>query len=153
MSSALEITVLSPALAGLQARIRDVAAGMADTRPLLDALGAELVSQAQRRISEEKESPEGRAWLPWSRDYAETRHGGQSLLQSENSLLESLQQAVYPDRVVAGSNLVYAAAQQFGFPERDLPPRPYLGVSAANEADLLAVAEEFASAHLRRAFG
>ena len=153
MSAALEVSVLSPALAGLQARIRDVAAGMGNTEPLLEALGAELVSQMQRRVADEKQAPDGRQWESWSDAYAQTRHGNQSLLQSEGSLLDSLQHQVSPQLAVAGSNLVYAAAKQFGFPERNLPARPYAGISAANEADLLAIAEEFASAHLRRAFG
>ena len=153
MSAAFEVTVLSPALAGLQARIRDLAAGMSDTRPLLDALGAELVSQMQRRIADEKEAPGGQAWEPWSEDYARTRHGGQSLLQGEGSLLDSLQHAVSPSLVMAGSNLIYAAAQQFGFPDRNLPARPYAGISAANEAELLSIAEQFASAQLQGASG
>lgn len=153
MSAALEISVLSTGLEGLQARVRMVAAGMADTRPLLEALGAELVSQSHRRIADEKQAPDGSAWPAWSEDYARTRHAGQSLLRADGGLLDSLLWAVSPDRVEAGSNLVYAAAQQFGLPERSVPGRAYLGVSDADAEALLEIAMRFADAHLRRHFG
>ena len=156
MSAALEVTVLSPALAGLERSVRLVAAGMAETEPLLEALGAELVSQAQRRIADEKEAPDGSGWAPWSEGYAPTRHAGQSLLEADGGLLGSLQSAVSPARVEAGSNLAYAALQQFGG-TAGMPPGPaavkaraYLGLSAGNEAELLAIVIQFADAHLRR---
>ena len=159
MSAALEISVLSPELAGLEARIRAVAAGLGDTRPLLEALGAELESQTKRRIAEEKTSPIGESWPDWDPDYAKTRHSGQSLLQADGGLLDSVLSVVHPDLVETGSNLVYAALHQFGGTS-DMPPgpraveaRPWAGVSPENEADLEAIVMQFAGAHLRRQFG
>ncbi len=52
--------------------------GDMDTRPLMDELGAAVVSQTQRRIDSEKTDPDGVAWEPWSDSYAATRHQGQA---------------------------------------------------------------------------
>lgn len=117
----------------------------ADLRPLLDALGAEVETQTRRRISEEKTSPDGTPWTPWSESYAATRHGGQSLLQSEGHLRDSIQYQLLSDNeaeVAAGSNLAYAAIHQFGGEEvgKNVPARPYLGLSDADVDDLAAVA-------------
>ena len=150
MSAALEITVLSPALDGLEARIRNLAAGLGDTRPLLEALGAEVESQVRRRIESERTSPIGEPWPAWSDDYAETRHRGHKLLRAEGGLLDSIQSAVRPHLVETGSNLVYAALHQFGGEPgmapgpAAVPAREYLGISIDNERDLDAILDEWA---------
>ncbi len=145
MSAALEISVASPALESLEARLRRLAAGMGDTEPLLEALAAEVESQTRRRIEQEKSAPDGAPWPEWSGDYAATRHGGQSLLRSEGGLLDSIQSAVSPDLAETGSNLVYAALHQLGGTAdmapgpAAVPARPWLGISADDERDLDAV--------------
>lgn len=109
---------------------------------LLDALGAEIATQAQRRIREEQSGPDGEEWPPWSERYAARRRGrGGSLLLRDGHLDDSLQHFVRPagDEVVVGSTLVYAATHQFGDPDRGIPARPFLGFSPANEDDLEAV--------------
>ena len=152
MSAALDISVESPALAGLEERIRRLAAGMADTRPLLEALGAEVESQARRRIDEGGPAPDGAPWEPWSDAYAATRRGGQRMLVGEGGLLDSIQSLVSGDIAEVGSNLVYAAIQQFGG-EPDMAPGPaaiparaWLGVSAEDAAELDALLDDHFSA-------
>lgn len=107
-----------------------------DRTRLLDAMGAIVETQTRRRIESEKESPDGQSWVDWSPRYAKTRHGGHSLLQNEGHLHDSIQFLVTGDVVEIGSNLVYAAPQQFGLEERNIPDRPYLGISADNGAEL-----------------
>ena len=142
MSAALEISVTSPALEGLQARIRRLAAGMADPSELLEAIGAELESQTRRRIESGGPDPDGEPWQPWSDAYAATRRGGQSLLRAEGGLLDSIQSLVSGDILETGSNLAYAAIQQFGGAEgmppgpRAVPARAWLGISAEDGRDL-----------------
>lgn len=104
---------------------------------LLDAIGAELESSTRRRIDEEKESPEGVPWRVWSQRYARTRDGQHSLLIGEGELLDSIQYTIDGRGFVdLGSNLVYAATHQFGDPDRNIPERPYLGVSSDDESAL-----------------
>ena len=136
-------------LARLQVRIGRL--GNLPKRQLLDAIGQEVEGQTRRRISEEKTAPDGKSWKDWSPKYARTRHGGHSLLEGEGYLLDSIQYQINPDAVEVGSNLVYAAIHQFGGDEVgiNIPARPYLGLSPDNEADIVAVVEDFLDQHLR----
>jgi len=125
-----------------------------DKRELMDSLGAEAVTQIQRRISDEKTSPDGVAWPSWSEAYAATRHAGHSLLQSENHLLQSMTHLVEltGKDVDVGSNLVYAAIQNFGGAEvgkPGLPAREFLGLSEENRMDLAMVASDWLDQHLQ----
>ena len=131
-------------------QVRGIADAMArleaiDQAELLEDLGAEGESQARRRLQEEKRSPDGTPWPAWSPAYAETRHGGQRLLQSEGDLVDSLQYAVSGLRVGIGSNLPYAARQNFGDEVigSGIPARTYLGFSADNLIDLKSVVDDF----------
>ena len=129
----------------LDRRLRELGAAIPrDFLPdLLDDLGAAAASQTQRRISEEKTAPDGAPWEPWSKRYAKTRHSGQGLLESQGDLFDSIQHAVEGDEVLVGSNLVYAATHQLGDQgtdrrgrRRNIPARPYLGISRANAREL-----------------
>jgi len=155
--TALEVRVESPELAALQARLSVLARNLSDTGPVLEALGAEVESQARRRIADEKTSPNGEPWKPWAERYAKTRHGGQSLLQGEGSLLDSIESAVSGDILEVGTRLVYGPLHQFGG-TGDMPPGPreveareFLGVSEANEADLNRILDEYFDVQLREA--
>lgn len=130
-------------LARLQGRIDRLA--NLDRTALLAGIGAEVESQTRRRIEEEKAGPDGQAWPEWSDRYARGRHGGHSLLIGEGDLLDSIRHEVTGGHVEIGSNLVYAAIQQFGGEEvgSEIPARPYLGLSPENEADVLIVVEDF----------
>ena len=110
---------------------------------LADVIGTEVESQTRRRIEEEKASPDGQKWEDWSEGYARTRHGNHSLLQNEDHLLDSIHHVVTGMELEVGSNLVYAGVHQEGSEDGTIPPRPYLGLSAEDEADVLAVVEEF----------
>lgn len=116
-----------------------------DWQGLGHAIGAELESQTRRRITEEKASPDGVPWPDWSEDYAATRHGGHSLLQGDDDLLDSVQSLVSDDQVETGSNLIYAAIHNYGGEEvgMPIPQREYLGLSDENTDDLQATVDDF----------
>lgn len=115
-------------------RKRVTEAAHADMFPLLDAIGQQQEDSARRRITQTKRSPEGKAWQPWSRDYAKTRGPQHSLLRSEGHLADSLtHQVIGGEAVDIGSNLVYAGIHLYGSedfvgPVRGgrMPARPYL---------------------------
>ena len=149
--TALEITVDSAELAALSRRLNLLSLTVSDRKGLLKAVGSELETQTRRRLSDEKEAPAGTPWPEWSDDYAATRHGGHSLLQSEGDLLDSITYEVSDDRVEVGTNLIYGAIHQFGGDEVGIPipPRPYLGLSRDNRADLEAILEDWGREALR----
>ena len=103
-----------------------------------------------------KESPDGEPWAEWSDVHAATRHAGQSLLQGEGDLLDSIQYEISGGEIRIGSPLVYAGVMQDGakrgefgqssrgpIPWGDIPGREYLGLSIENEDDLLDMVEDY----------
>ena len=117
-----------------------------DRRKLLDVIGAEVEGQVRRRIESEKAGPDGVPWPLWSERYRATRHGGHSLLEGAGyggGLLGSIDHQVDEDSVEVGTSLLYGATHQFGDDDRNIPARPYLGLSGGNEDDLLAVVEDW----------
>ena len=147
----LAIKVDSAGLDGLNERIRRLAAELGDSESLLQSLAAEIESQTRRRIADEKAAPDGTPWPGWSDAYARSRHGGHSLLQSEGSLLDSIMSAVSPGTAETGSNLVYAALQQFGGEQgmaagpAAVPAREFLGVSEQDGQELQAIVDGWVS--------
>ena len=118
-----------------------------DTSELLDGVGSAVESQVRRRIQEDQSGPDGVDWPSWSVAYAQTRHGGHSLLRSSGGLVDSIQYVVDGDRVAIGSNLVYAAIHQFGGAEAgkaEIPARPYLGLSASDLTQLEDIIDDWA---------
>ena len=140
---AIEVTGLQ----ALQQKLNQLGAVISATGPLLASMGAEAESQTRRRITDEKTAPDGTPWDPWSRDYAASRHGGNSLLEGEGDLVDSIGFEVNGGQVEIGTNLVYGAIHQLGGKDVNIhiPARPYLGVSAENEADLLAILDQWAN--------
>lgn len=135
-------------LSGLDVLRRRVGAlGKIDRRALLDVIGATVESQTRRRITDDKEAPDGNEWAAWSGGYAAKRHGGHSLLEGEGLLLGSLGYAVAlaGDQVEVGSNMIYAATHQFGDEKRNIPARPFLGLSRDDEAELDDAIDNFIS--------
>lgn len=103
---------------------------------LYQVLGSELESQTRRRIAEEKSAPDGENWDEWSEAYAARRPKRGGLLDLDGGLVESIAFEVTGDAIVVGSNLVYALVHQEGFDKKNIPARPYLGVSDENLEDL-----------------
>lgn len=126
----------------------DVTAASAKLARLNDAELAELLyvvsvlieDQTKLRIADEKTSPDGEPWAPWSARYAGTRNAKNSrrhsLLVGEGDLRDSIQSFTRGfgsgSEAVVGSPLIYAATHQFGDASRNIPARPYLGISADN---------------------
>jgi phage virion morphogenesis protein len=128
-----------------------------DRKDLLEQLAGVAESQTRKRINEEQQSPDGEPWQAWSADYAATRHGGQSLLQGEGNLVDSITSEIEGDEALIGSNLVYAAIHQHGgTPDMapgpaGIPAREYLGFSQDNLDEIEAVADRWLDKHLEAA--
>ena len=142
----------------------DIVAGLAThhgkhdrfTRQLFEQLGDMVEHQTKRRIANEKESPDGRPWPEWSKKYGAKRESHHSLLESSGDLLFAIDYQVDRTRqrveigdVKSGSNLVYLATHQFGDPKRNIPARPFLGISAKNERELLVLVDNWLARTLR----
>lgn len=149
----LQLNINMSQIKRLGARIQ--ALGNIDRSELLEGLAAEVESQTRRRLSDEKTAPDGTPWAAWTDDYAATRHGGHSLLESSGALIDSIESVASDDSVEIGSNLIYAAIHNLGGTE-DMAPAPagitarqYLGFSDDNLADLQFVVDDFIDAAIQ----
>lgn len=108
----------------------------ADPRPLLDRIGGLLADSSRERFSEGV-GPDGQSWQVSQRAALE---GGKTLVL-HGYLRDSITHTVDGAALEVGTNIVYGAIHQFGgtisFHSRggsvDLPARPYLGLSAADQ--------------------
>lgn len=109
-----------------------------------DVVGALVEDQVKRRISDEKTSPDGDAWEPWSAGYAaHLQEQGKTaglLLVLSGDLRDSIQHFTRGDDVHVGTPLVYGAIHQFGGDvgqgHQAIPARPYLGLSDENAREI-----------------
>lgn len=132
--------------------------GLADAprHELTDGIGRLVQEQTRRRIEEEKTSPAGAAW--------QANWRGSSILYETGTLSRSIDYLADNDSIMIGSGLVYArihqeggtivpkaaAALVFRLGDRwvrtgkvTMPARPYLGLSADNQADVIEAAEDW----------
>jgi phage gpG-like protein len=152
MGLGVEITVngLEAALSRL-ARLQEPLKG-----ELLEGLGALGVSQTQRRLASEKTSPQGAAWAP-------TAEGKGALFRTGAHLYDTMQHVAGGDQVRWGTGWKYAPVHQYGavikpkgkalvftlggkkvFARKvTIPARPFVGLSAANQLEMIKTAERF----------
>ncbi len=129
---------ISPALAALTRRMRD-------KRPVLEAMGLQLVSITQRAFSDESWRPA--KWAPRKGTTFGTRQGKNGktvktvvngkgieehqLLKKSGAMFHSIQvKELTNEHVMVGSDRVYAAIQQLGSRKKSgrgsgIPPRPF----------------------------
>jgi len=123
-------------------------------RKLMASLGVELEDQTKERF-ETKRSPEGTPWAEISekhRLYLEARFpGSQPPLVVGGELRDTVESQASEWTVLTGATKIYAAVHQFGWDEKNIPARPYLGIGTTDEEALVAVAEDFLESVVRRA--
>jgi phage virion morphogenesis protein len=118
-----------------------------DLEPAFRDIGEYLLISTRERFAAEQ-SPAGQPWAPLKPDYqARKPKNADKILVLEGYLENTLRYQTSPTELTFGSDRVYAAAQQYGRPEIDLPARPFLGLSVDDEREVLAILEE----HLRLA--
>jgi len=105
-------------------------------------IGEELYNVSQQAFERQADPETGEPWAPWSPDYAKSKRHGSAILHHHGDLQRSITYEAEPERVVIGSNMVYAPTHQFGaekgvwgttedgtpIPPEDIPARPFLGI-------------------------
>jgi phage virion morphogenesis protein len=107
----------------------------ADRGRLLHGIGVEMKAQTVERFDTQK-YPDGNTWKALAEKtmayYASKGLlGVRSILVGEGLLRASLTSEVQDGAwsVLVGATMEYAAVHQFGWPKKNIPARPYLGVS------------------------
>ena len=149
-------------------------AQMGDLTPVMEGIGEYLVDSTKVRFKKGT-SPDGVKWAPKSATTL-ARYGARKsnrvdtrplfgLSGVEAGLNSQIFHEAGPDRLEVGSNLVYAAVQQFGAakgqfgaysgtdkkgraysgvaPWGNIPARPFLGISPEDETNILALIADF----------
>lgn len=158
MSVRLEIEndQITPALAG-------VAEALGDPLPLFQDFGEYLVKSTTDRFPTGR-APDGSVWAQKSpvtlAAYGArktNRMDTRPLFGPSGALSSSINYEAFGDRVEWGSPMIYAAVQQFGaakgafgrtsrngpIPWGNIPARPFLGISAEDEEQLLDIVSEW----------
>lgn len=139
-------------LDGLLNRLGDLSDPMA-------LIAAQMESAAERAFDEEADPATGEPWAPLS-DVTKSRrekagHWPGAILQVKGQLAASIESDYGRDYAQVGSNKVYAPVMYFGaekgafgktkrgspIPWGDIPARPFLGLNADDEADILDILE------------
>ncbi|MGD9760375.1 MAG: phage virion morphogenesis protein [Comamonas sp.] len=139
-------------LDGLLNRLDDLSAPMA-------LIAAQMESAAERAFDEEADPATGEPWADLS-DVTKARrekagHWPGSILQVKGQLAASIESDYGKDFAQVGSNKVYAPVMFFGaekgafgknkrggpIPWGNIPARPFLGLNADDEADILDILE------------
>lgn len=144
-------------------RLRHLLKATNDLTPLMREIGPLLEGAAQRAFAEER-APDGGGWARLSevtialREKAGRWPGKK--LQASGELAQSISWLATTDSVTVGTNVIYAAVQQFGAKKRefkgkapwgDIPPRPFLGVSDDNRDDIRELVVQYVLATFGRA--
>lgn len=139
MSSPIEIDISE--LLKVEKAFQRVAKSEVTT--LLSDIGSLLEDSARERVYDTKESPEGAPWADWSERYALTRGPQHSFLYGKGDLLDSLTHQVSGDVLEVGATREYAATHQYGDEDRNIPARPYLGISEEDKDDIISIVGEW----------
>ena len=86
-----------------------------DLRPAFDSIGRMLMASTDMRF-ERAVDPDGIPWTPLARSTArrKAKAGRERMLQWSGALRRSITRQVGANSVTVGTNLIYAAIQQFG---------------------------------------
>ena len=133
----------------LSAILNHSALSSTDRMKLMKGLGTEIVEQSRSRILETQEDPDGNKW----QDYADSTLRGLkakglekvvSLLNRSGMLDRSIKVRQSGQwSVLVGSDREYAGVHQWGYKQKNIPARPYLGLSTDNIEDLNELAQQW----------
>ena len=142
----------------LRRQLGDLIGALTNPEPALRAIGEELQRTTQDRFDPgQKKAPDN---TPWARnsDVTIARKGRDNPLYERGILQGGIRyQVLGTSGVEVGTNLVYGAAHQFGMvkgyagrtrrgapiPWGNIPARPYLGLSSADESEIIRILREY----------
>ena len=88
-------------------------------------------------------SPDGQAWLPLSDAYRNTKPKNKDKILILDGYLKNLYYQVNGNGLELGTDEKYAATQQFGDPSRNIPARPFLGISQDDKEEIIDILRRY----------
>lgn len=149
--SAGVVTIQDDELKALSSRLKEMALKPADRKQLLHDIGVEMEAQTKERF-QTKTSPDGDDWseiAQSTKDFYRKKYGsenpGKGTLWRLSSvpMIDTVTSEVSSWSVLVGATKVYAAVHQYGWRERNIPARPYLGLSNDDKVDIIGIINTF----------
>lgn len=139
--------------ADMRAKLDALIARMADAEPFYANVGEHLITISIPSRFENEEAPDGSKWQGLS-DVTKMRdetseYSRSGILWVSGALKQSFNRQADSTSVRVGSDLPYAAIQHFGgetkgyMKDAVIPARPILGLSADDETEIFAIAEDW----------
>lgn len=105
--------------------VRDIEDGLGE---YVEAVYEATLKQILKNMASGKDAM-GRSWTPLQPETVAAK-GSSTPLVDEGDLMDSIERDSYVDTkvpvAVFSSKLAYAGTHEFGFPEQNIPPRPFL---------------------------
>lgn len=118
-----------------------------DPQPAFRDAGEYLVRSTHDRF-EAQHDPSGHPWAPLSQAYRERKPKNKDLILVLNAYLyNDIHYQADRQQLLVGTNRIYGATMQFGDDSRDIPARPFLGLSEADRTEVISIF----SRHIRQA--
>lgn len=143
------VTIQDDELKALCSRLNGMALKPAERKALLASIGEEIITQTKDRFAEKK-TPDGDDWADIAestKNYYQKKIGsknpGNGILWRQGNLMDSLTQEASSWSVVVGATKVYAAVHQYGWKEKNIIARPYIGLSAENKVEIIEIINAF----------
>lgn len=123
-----------------------------DLTPALADIGEHLLESTQQRFVQ-MQSPDGEAWQSLSELTLSRKNRTDRILTESGTLADTLNYQLNGNSLLFGSNEEYAAMHQFGgktspqsmIPNKEIPARPFLGFSADDQNEILAILQQHLS--------
>ena len=143
--------------------LQEAAGKLSNLKPVYSSIG-EYILRSTRKSFDTQSDPNGKPWAPLKpatikakqrRKYgratktksgrliAKTKANPADILHDTFTLRDTIAMQADGNGVRIGSPLVKARSLQLGYPKRNLPPRPFLGVSRADEAEIVEIVKDF----------
>ena len=143
------VTIQDDELRALCSRLNKMALTPSERKQLLGSVGEEMITQTKDRFAEKK-TPDGDDWADIAqstKNYYRKKFGDENpnngILWRQGGLMDSLTQQADSWKVLVGATKVYAAVHQFGYMWKNIPARPYLGLSADDRVEIIGIINGF----------
>lgn len=112
--------------------LRDLKRAAGDLTPAFRSIGEALLNSTRARFTAQRD-PGGAPWAPLDpKTKRRKKKNADKILTEEGELRGTLTYSAGASSLVVGSPEKYAATHQFGDASRNIPARPFLGLSAAD---------------------
>lgn len=127
-----------------------LAAAAGNARPALVEIGEQLIQSHHQRWDRQV-GAQGRSWAPLSPRYQRRKKKHQDkILVLDEILRDTLHYQADNESFEFGTGRIYGATHQFGDPRRNIPSRPFLGISEDDEREITEILAEHLDRALRR---